>query len=83
MGLFIVCRGIWQPVHIAFSSNSASLGLACIVCATSLVGIALCWIVTAWGPWQPLVILSAVLLVDAAMSIVVLTRRLDDSPRVP
>jgi hypothetical protein len=83
MGLYIVCRGVWQPVRIAFSSDSASLGLAFIVCVTSLVGIALSWVVTAWGPWQPLVILSGVLVVDAVLSIVVLTRQLADSPGMP
>jgi hypothetical protein len=83
MGLYIMCRGMWQPVRIAFSSDSASLGLAFIVCVTSLVGIALLWVVTAWGPWQPLLILSGVLIVDAILSIIVLTRRHADSPQVP
>ena len=83
MGLYIVCRGMWQPVRIAFSSDSASLGLASIVCATTLVGIALLWVVTAWGPWQPLVVLAGVLVVDAVLSIVVLVRRLADSAGVP
>jgi hypothetical protein len=83
MGLYIVCRGIWQPVRIAFSSDSASLGIAFIVCATSLVGIALSWVVTAWGPWQPLVVLAWVLVVDVVLSIVILTRRLADSPGGP
>jgi hypothetical protein len=83
MGLYIVCRGMWQPVRIAFSSDSASLGLAFIVCATSLVGIALSWVVTAWGPWPPLVILAGVLVIDVVLSIVLLIRRLADSPGVP
>src|SRR5215207_1819163 len=61
MGMYIVCRGMWQPVRIACSSDSASLGLAFIVSATSLVGITLIWVVTAWGAWQALVILSGVL----------------------
>jgi hypothetical protein len=83
MGLYIVCRAMWQPVRIAFSSDSASLGLAFIVCATSLAGIALLWFVTASGPWQPLVVLAGVLVVNAVLSIVLLIRRLADSPGVP
>ena len=83
MGLYIVCQGMWQPVRIAFSSDSASLGLAFIVCATSLAGIALLWVVTASGAWQPLVVLAGVLVVDAALSIVLLIRRLADPPGVP
>jgi hypothetical protein len=83
MGFYVVCRGLWQPVRIAFSSDSASLGLALIVCVTSLVGIALSWVVTAWGSWQPLVILSAVLIIDAVLSTVVLTGRLVGSSECP
>jgi hypothetical protein len=83
MGLYIVCRGMWQPVHIAFSSDSASPGLAFIVCATSLAGIGLLWVVTAWGPWQPLVVLAGAFVVDAVLSIIFLVRRLAESPRVP
>jgi hypothetical protein len=83
MGLYIVCRGMWQPVRIAFSSDSASLGLAFVVCTTSVVGIALSWVVTAWGPWQPLIVVAGILVVDAVLSIVLLIRRLAGSPGVP
>jgi hypothetical protein len=79
MGLYIVCRGMWQPVRIAFSSDSASPGLAFIVCATSLIGIAISWAVAAWGPWQPLLVLAGVLIVNAVLSILLLARRLADS----